>query len=421
MAPARPPCTRARSTPGVDHGGNDRAACCTTSSTTTARTPPSPPWSNRTELWFVPVANPDGYDYTFTRTENRLWRKNLADNNGDGQITAGDGVDPNRNFSYKWGWDNEGSSPDPSSETYRGPAPNSEPETKALDGLFRRVGFEFLINYHSAAELLLYGVGWQVSTPTPDDEILKTMAGDDADPAVPGYDPDISAELYTTNGETDTHATVRYGTLAFTPKMTTCQTVSASDPNDEWEPEDCASGFNFPDDEDLIQAEFAKNIPFALAVGRSAPDPDDPVSVVGDSWTSWSTVPGVSSGTDTLQHRSAVGPERCVDALLGERRWDPLGRRPGVEGAVNGTATPTTSTTPSCAARSPAPRPATRLRCGSAAVSGEDRSDQRPLHLQGAERHRRRCADPRPGGRDGAQPGASGHECEVRRRDGAAL
>ena len=172
---------------------------------------------NQTELWFVPVANPDGYDYTFT-PDNRLWRKNLRDNNGDGQITAVDGVDPNRNYSYKWGWDNEGSSPDPSSETYRGTAPNSEPETKALDGLFRRIGFEFLINYHSAAELLLYGVGWQVSTPTPDDEILKAMAGDDADPAVPGYDPDISAELYTTNGETDTHATVNYGTLCIHPR-----------------------------------------------------------------------------------------------------------------------------------------------------------------------------------------------------------
>ena len=161
---------------------------------------------------------------------NRLWRKNLRDNNGDGQITAVDGVDPNRNFAYRWGWDNEGSSPDPSSETYRGPAPNSEPETRALDRLFRRIGFEFFINYHSAAELLLYGVGWQVSTPTPDDEIYKAMAGDDAHPAVPGYDPDISAELYTTNGDTDTHMTVRYGTLGFTPEMTTCQTVSDSDP-----------------------------------------------------------------------------------------------------------------------------------------------------------------------------------------------
>ena len=34
------------------------------------------------------------------------------------------------------------------------------------------------------------------------------MVGDDSNPAIPGYDPDISAELYTTNGDTDTHATV---------------------------------------------------------------------------------------------------------------------------------------------------------------------------------------------------------------------
>ena len=33
-----------------------------------------------TELWFVCVNNPDGYEYTFTEG-NRLWRKNLADNN----------------------------------------------------------------------------------------------------------------------------------------------------------------------------------------------------------------------------------------------------------------------------------------------------------------------------------------------------
>ena len=64
-----------------------------------------------TDLWFIPVVNVDGYDYTFT-ADNRLWRKNLRDNDGDGQITAQDGVDLNRNFPYKWGYDNEGSSPD---------------------------------------------------------------------------------------------------------------------------------------------------------------------------------------------------------------------------------------------------------------------------------------------------------------------
>ncbi|WFE43953.1 M14 family metallopeptidase [Verrucosispora sp. WMMD1129] len=235
-----------------------------------------------TELWFIPVLNPDGYDHTFT-PGNRLWRKNLRDNNGDGQITGADGVDLNRNFSYKWGYDNEGSSPDPTSDTYRGPGPNSEPETKALDALFKRLRFEFFVNYHSAAQLLLYGVGWQVATPTPDDVIYETLVGDDANPAVPGYDPDISAELYTTNGDTDSHATVRYGTLGFTPEMSTCQAAAESDPDDQWLPEDCVSSFIFPDDEKLIAAEVAKNIPFALSVAKSAHQPDDPVSVVGRS------------------------------------------------------------------------------------------------------------------------------------------
>ncbi|MGH3925590.1 MAG: M14 family metallopeptidase, partial [Pseudonocardiaceae bacterium] len=233
-----------------------------------------------TELWFVPVLNPDGYDFTFTEG-NRLWRKNLRDNNGDGALTLGDGVDLNRNFSTKWGYDNEGSSTDPASDTFRGTGPNSEPETQALDNLFKRMEFEFFINYHSAAELLLYGIGWQVSTPSPDDTIYQAMVGTDENPAVPDYDPDISAELYTTNGDTDTHATVQYGTLGFTPEMSTCTAASNSVPDDEWLAEDCVSDFIFPDDEELIQAEFEKNIPFALSVAKSTHDPDDPVSALG--------------------------------------------------------------------------------------------------------------------------------------------
>ena len=264
-----------------------------------------------TELWFLPVSNPDGYDFTFSG--DRLWRKNLQDNDGDGVLTANDGVDPNRNFAVKWGWDNEGSSIDQASETYRGTGPSSEPETQALDGLFDRVGFEFYVNYHSAAELLLYGIGWQVSTPSPDDVIYEAMAGDDANPAIPGYDPDISAELYTTNGDTDTHATVEYGTLGFTPEMTTCETASASNPEDEWEPGDCVSGFNFPDDEELIQGEFAKNIPFALSVARSAQDPDDPVSAVG------LTAPDMVSDPFEVSHSTtqqvAVTAKRAIKHL----------------------------------------------------------------------------------------------------------
>ncbi|WP_316753439.1 M14 family metallopeptidase [Streptomyces herbicida] len=234
-----------------------------------------------TELWFVLSANPDGYDYTFRNSDTRLWRKNLRDVNGDGVISAGDGVDLNRNFAYKWGYDDEGSSPNPTSQTYRGASPGSEPETRALDRFEKRVGFTYGINYHSAAELLLYGVGWQVATPTPDDVLYKALAGTPDHSAVPGYHPQVSSELYTTNGEADGHASNVNGMAMFTPEMSTCQTASNLDPNDAWKASDCQSVFNFPDDEKLIQQEFQKNVPFALSVAETAAHPDQPVSSVG--------------------------------------------------------------------------------------------------------------------------------------------
>ena len=233
-----------------------------------------------TELWFVPVANPDGYDHSFT-PGNRLWRKNLRDNNGDGRANVGDGVDLNRNFPTKWSYDDEGASAAPASETFRGPRPASEPETRALDRLMRRVGFEFLLSYHSASSQLLYGTAWQVDTPTPDDVVYEALAGNDAESAVPGYDPDVWAENGVANGEFSEHAHIAHGTLAYIPEMSSCAAASASDPDDEWEPAECRSQFEFPDDEKLIAAEFAKNVPFALAAARSTHDPDDPVSVVG--------------------------------------------------------------------------------------------------------------------------------------------
>ncbi|MFJ1970585.1 M14 family zinc carboxypeptidase [Streptomyces sp. NPDC087903] len=234
-----------------------------------------------TELWFVLSANPDGYDYTFQDSDNRLWRKNLRDVNADGVISTGDGVDLNRNFAYKWGYDDEGSSPNPTSQTYRGAAPGSEPETKALDAFEKRIGFTYAINYHSAAELLLYGVGWQVATPTPDDVAYEALAGTPDNSAIPGYHPQVSSELYTTNGEADGHAANVNGMSMFTPEMSTCQTASAVDPGDAWNAADCQSIFTFPDDEKLIQDEFAKNIPFALSVAETAAHPDRPSSSVG--------------------------------------------------------------------------------------------------------------------------------------------
>ena len=172
------------------------------------------------EVWFIPMMNPDAYDYTFTSAETRLWRKNLRDVNGDGVIDPNnDGVDLNRNWPEKWNYDLEGSSDVPASETYHGTAPASEPEVQAARSLQRRLKPRFLIDYHSFAQLILYPEGWQVETEATDAPLMKALAGDDDHPAVAGFDPDVSAELYTTNGDVTGDAYNNWGTQAFTVEL----------------------------------------------------------------------------------------------------------------------------------------------------------------------------------------------------------
>ena len=172
------------------------------------------------EVWFIPMMNPDGYDYTFTAKGTRLWRKNLRDVNSDGVIDpANDGVDTNRNWPEKWNWDLEGASDDPASETYHGASPASEPEVQASRSLHQRLKPKFLIDYHSFAQLILYPEGWQVETEATDAPLMKALAGDDDRPAVPGFDPDVSAELYTTNGDVTGDAYNAWGTQAYTVEL----------------------------------------------------------------------------------------------------------------------------------------------------------------------------------------------------------
>jgi murein tripeptide amidase MpaA len=216
------------------------------------------------ELWFVLVANPDGYQYTFD--SERLWRKNLRDNDHNGEITIADGVDPNRNYPEHFDYDREGSSSDFSTQTYRGPSAGSEPETKALVGLMTRVRFAFQVNYHSYGPYLLYPAGWQIGTPTADDPIYYAMSGNIDNPAIPGSLAGLGSDvLYVTNGEMTDWAQSA-GTIAWTPELN----------------EGCEGcGFVFPDDEALIQHEFEDNLPFALSAARSAADPSTPKSSLG--------------------------------------------------------------------------------------------------------------------------------------------
>jgi hypothetical protein len=235
-----------------------------------------------TNLWFIPIVNPDGYDYTFTSPASRLWRKNLRDVNGDGQITNGDGVDPNRNWPSHWNFDLEGSSNDSTTETYHGLTAGSEPEVQAARSLIRSEKPKFMIDYHSFAQLILYPFGFQVETPSTDTPLLAALGGDDRKPAVPGFDPDVSAELYTTNGDVTDDAYTSYNVLPYTVELDggTGAAVGGTDGSDaNYKP----NGFVFQDDDAAIEAEFQKNLPFALDLAKSAGDPENATSHLGNT------------------------------------------------------------------------------------------------------------------------------------------
>ena len=109
---------------------------------------------DHTELWLVPVANPDGYQHAWS--SDRYWRKNRR---------GGHGVDLNRNFDLAWG--GAGSSGSKRSDTYRGATPFSEPETAALRDLARREQIALHVDFHAYSQLVLYPWGY-TATPAKD-------------------------------------------------------------------------------------------------------------------------------------------------------------------------------------------------------------------------------------------------------------
>jgi len=94
------------------------------------------------------VMNPDGYSYTWTN--ERLWRKNRRPNAGSNCI----GTDLNRNFNFRWGA--EGVSHNPCGETYCGPSGASEPETQAVQAEIQRRASSL----HTVTTVHSYGNMW---------------------------------------------------------------------------------------------------------------------------------------------------------------------------------------------------------------------------------------------------------------------
>jgi hypothetical protein len=148
------------------------------------------------EIYCVPCFNPDGYEYNRQNDPNGggMWRKNRRDN-GNGCF----GVDLNRNFGYKWGFNNTGSSPDPCSNIYRGPSKFSEPESQAVRDLAILKNYGTHFNMHSWQNAYLYPWGY-INLQSPDSLTYREFAGDMS--RYNGYEYGTSSEVlnYASNG-----------------------------------------------------------------------------------------------------------------------------------------------------------------------------------------------------------------------------
>lgn len=132
---------------------------------------------NGTELYIIPCVNPDGYIYNeevynhdFDGTDY-YWRKNRRDHKNGNY-----GVDLNRNYGHKWGLNNEGSSPDQYTATYRGLTAFSEPETMAMRNFCNERQFKGVLNYHSFSNVLIYPWGYDTVSSAPDAGLFEKYA-----------------------------------------------------------------------------------------------------------------------------------------------------------------------------------------------------------------------------------------------------
>ncbi|CAI2361999.1 unnamed protein product [Moneuplotes crassus] len=110
-------------------------------------------------LYFLPMVNVDGYYLISEGWEKSHFFNYIRKNrrNDGGCVGTSIGVDLNRNYDFKWGLDNDGSSPNKCQGDYRGEMPFSEPETQAVRDFITssQHNVKIAINFHTWGNLFI--------------------------------------------------------------------------------------------------------------------------------------------------------------------------------------------------------------------------------------------------------------------------
>jgi len=192
---------------------------------------------NSTEVWVVPVVNPDGVDEVQQGGNSPYLQRKNRDGTGCANPPTGSnqlGVDLNRNTVTHW--DTTGVSSNVCSQTYPGRSADSEPETKAIEGLFRQLFADqrgpgdgavapittrgAMITLHSYAGMNLFPWGW-TNTHTGNDAALRAIAAHMSQ--LNGYRYGQPGEiLYNASGTSDDWSYGELGIASFTIELASC-------------------------------------------------------------------------------------------------------------------------------------------------------------------------------------------------------
>ncbi|MFH1143828.1 MAG: M14 family zinc carboxypeptidase [Candidatus Eisenbacteria bacterium] len=269
------------------------------------------------EIWIEPVVNPDGVEYNHTTDPSGggMWRKNRRNTGGNY------GIDLNRNFGYQWGYDDAGSSPYPSSETYRGTAAFSEPETDAIRDFVVGRNFRAAVNYHSYSNLNLVPYGYDVLH-CPDYDMMLALAIARSGSYSPGTGWEL---LYPVNGDA---VDWMYGDVVSKPRIFAFVTEVGTYSDYFWPPESRIAPLVAENREgNLRMIELADN-PYRILPPGVA-EVDDPLAEVDDDFTlTWSVPqPDPDNPAVTWNLREGTGHTVGADNLEGTNaaRWSAVG------------------------------------------------------------------------------------------------